>query len=448
MNHTSIIITAYNQQDEAKVCVEQIMQYYPGAHIIFVDNGSEDNTHLWLESQGLDYIYFDEGMMPYGFVINTVLENFDVNEKIIVLNPRYLVTCKTFWAMVEALECVEAPGVVGVRTNKQLFKQHIDIPEWGKLCEIEEALGERMPNHTVIAAGGFCYAFNKSLVGEVGKFDPVLCTLENTLLDYQLRAIKEKRINMICQNALVFDTFEAEKAQSNYIALHYHDRMYLKQKWNMNYFNTLTDDKFNHFISHGVSDCFTVLEVGCDMGANLLEIKNAFPNCTLYGFELNQAAVNIGKNLFHMEYGNIETDELPFDTKFDYIIFGDVLEHLRDPLAVLQKCYSLLTPVGRILANIPNLMHISVMQQLLRGEFCYTDTGLLDRTHIHFFTLNEIAKMFDQANYEITETLAISVPMTEEQKELKEKLLSISTDVPAVMYEAYQYRLAAKKRQA
>lgn len=61
---------------------------------------------------------------------------------------------------------------------------------------------------------------------------------------------------------------------------------------------------------------------------------------------------------------------------------------------------------GEILASIPNLMYISVIEQLLYGNFTYTDIGLLDKTYIHLFTYNEIVRMFDEAGYDICETHA------------------------------------------
>ena len=54
---------------------------------------------------------------------------------------------------------------------------------------------------------------------------------------------------------------------------------------------------------------------------------------------------------------------------FDYIIFGDVLEHLHDPMAALAYCKDFLKEEGRIIANIPNVMHISVIEELLKGNF-------------------------------------------------------------------------------
>ena len=71
----------------------------------------------------------------------------------------------------------------------------------------------------------------------------------------------------------------------------------------------------------------------------------------------------------------------------DCLVFGDVLEHLVDPWAVLARLARLVCDGGQILACIPNVQHYSVIVSLLRGKWDYQDEGLLDRTHLRFFTL-------------------------------------------------------------
>ena len=279
---------------------------------------------------------------------------------------------------------------------------------------------------------------------EVGAFDERLAELEGVLIDYQLRAVKGGYINKICRSACVLD-WEVQKDTNIYEqALKNCDRKVLRQKWNMNYFNLSSNPKFLDVIRRDKMDKFSVLEIGCDMGANLLGIKNRFPNCSIYGVEINQNATAIGECVAPICYGNIEEETIPFEEKFDYIIFGDVLEHLHDPQRTIEYCREILKEDGRILASIPNVMHISVMKQLLRGEFRYTDVGLLDKTHIHFFTAKEIVRMFEQAEYTLEEMLGIVYELTEEEQKLEKELMKISTDVIPTMYETYQYIVVAR----
>ena len=74
------------------------------------------------------------------------------------------------------------------------------------------------------------------------------------------------------------------------------------------------------------------------------------------------------------------------DVEFDYIIFSDVLEHLSNPYDVLFHAKKLLKADGKVIASVPNIAHSGVLAELLLNRFHYRETGLLDRTHIHFFS--------------------------------------------------------------
>lgn len=98
------------------------------------------------------------------------------------------------------------------------------------------------------------------------------------------------------------------------------------------------------------------------------------------------------------------------------------------------------------MASIPNLMHISVMEDLLRGNFTYTETGLLDKTHIHFFTYNEIAKIFEAGGYAVEHVKTVVFPLSVEQEQLIDRLLELNLqkDTLRFMYEAFQYVVCAR----
>ena len=225
-----------------------------------------------------------------------------------------------------------------------------------------------------------------------------------------------------------------------------HDREVLKQKWNMNYFNTMPNKGLVYMMQSKPDENINVLEVGCDCGANLLAIQNAYRNAKLYGVEINEDAAKIASNIFNVQIGNIEDENLKFgDIVFDYIIFGDVLEHLHSPEKVINYCKSMLKKDGRIIACIPNLMHYSVMKDLINGNFTYSDMGLLDRTHIHFFTYNEIIRLFKDAGYEIENIASVGGIEHERDKELVKSLLSISSGAEEHMFTTFQYLVSVVK---
>ena len=88
--------------------------------------------------------------------------------------------------------------------------------------------------------------------------------------------------------------------------------------------------------------------------------------------------------------------EKELDGTYDYIIFADVLEHLRSPGKAIQKSMKYLSANGCMLTSIPNIGHNAVIMSLLKGKFEYTNDGLLDDTHIHFFTRQSMRDMFEK----------------------------------------------------
>lgn len=98
------------------------------------------------------------------------------------------------------------------------------------------------------------------------------------------------------------------------------------------------------------------------------------------------------------------------DGPFDFIICGDVLEHLRDPPAVLGWLRGLLAPGGRLLASLPNSGHLYFRLNVLIGRFPAHDRGLFDRTHLHFYTWDGWRRLFAEAGFEMETVRPTPVP--------------------------------------
>ncbi|MBI4687000.1 MAG: glycosyltransferase [Nitrospirae bacterium] len=147
-----------------------------------------------------------------------------------------------------------------------------------------------------------------------------------------------------------------------------------------------------------------VLDIGCGegvFGKRLLE-KGAQE---VTGIEVTpDAAKKAGKNLSRVVCADIETiDRLPFENGyFDCLILSDVLEHLKDPLSVLTRLKDYLSEDGVIIASIPNVRYHGVVNMLAEGYWRYQNFGILDRTHLRFFTKKEMEKLFQDAGFDIT----------------------------------------------
>jgi 2-polyprenyl-3-methyl-5-hydroxy-6-metoxy-1,4-benzoquinol methylase len=146
-----------------------------------------------------------------------------------------------------------------------------------------------------------------------------------------------------------------------------------------------------------------ILEIGCS-GGETGAIALAEGKCGHYcGVEMfDSAAEKARGKISHLLHGNIETLELPWGAEtFDVLIMSEVLEHLADPWAVLRKLRPLLKPGGRIFASSPNISHYRIITMLIRGQWTLTDMGIMDRTHLRWFTPSAYRGLFESCEYRV-----------------------------------------------
>lgn len=131
-----------------------------------------------------------------------------------------------------------------------------------------------------------------------------------------------------------------------------------------------------------------VLEIGCGSGRTLEFLRTSGRSAVTYGVELvPSVAAEARKRVDHIFVGNIEELTLPFEPgSMNAILCLDVLEHMVDPWSAMGKLADLLAPGGVLVASIPNVQNYRVILPLLRGRWEYSSQGLLDRTHLRFFT--------------------------------------------------------------
>lgn len=147
-----------------------------------------------------------------------------------------------------------------------------------------------------------------------------------------------------------------------------------------------------------------VLEFGPASGRLTKYLKEKY-GCKVYIVELDEEAGKIASQYAEgAVIGDIEKYEWLdkfADIKFDYVLFADVLEHLYYPEKVLEKVKSLLKPDGYIIMSLPNISHNSIIIDLLENKFEYKSTGLLDNTHIRFWTYDNIENMLKKLNLNV-----------------------------------------------
>ena len=165
------------------------------------------------------------------------------------------------------------------------------------------------------------------------------------------------------------------------------------------YYNSTREDMLK-YIPHDVKK---TLEFGCGSGGFSKLIKNRF-GAEAWAVEINEkSAEAASKKLDKVINSDAHEaiDKLP-DNYFDCIILFDILEHLVDPYSLLALVKKKLTKKGVIVTSIPNIrFYRNLVKFVLHGEWEYQDEGLMDKTHLRFFTRKSLLKMFDSLGFEI-----------------------------------------------
>ncbi|HTS20725.1 MAG TPA: class I SAM-dependent methyltransferase [Casimicrobiaceae bacterium] len=158
-----------------------------------------------------------------------------------------------------------------------------------------------------------------------------------------------------------------------------------------------------------------VLDVGCGGGATGRLLKEKFPGIRVVGIESNpQAAAHARQFLDEVIVEPIDGVSLDehLDERVALVLMLDVLEHLYDPWRSLVKVHSWLDPATRVLASVPNIRNLATLDDLAGGRWEYGPNGVLDITHLRFFTKASLRELFEETGYDVLDMVPIYRPET------------------------------------
>ncbi|MGN0513851.1 MAG: methyltransferase domain-containing protein [Lachnospiraceae bacterium] len=457
VNDTSIIVLSYNTKDVTKLCLDNIFSMCDrdSIEVIVIDNASKDGSVEMLQAYpGIKAVFNSENKgFPAG--CNEGIAVSKSSNDILLLNSDALLMPNSLFWLKMGLYEDSLVGCTGSISNFAGNYQSVSVDCSNYESILRFSLQNNIPVNKPYVKKmfliGFSLLIHREAFNQVGYLDEIFTPGNFEDTDYGLRMINHGYKMILCRNSFVYHYGHAsfKKASGDFSDLISINGEKFERKWNINLsYYTHERSHLVNFIKEPREKKFNILEIGCGCGGTLGYLEYRYPNANIEGIELCAKAAELGSKLFNIRQDNIERLREPLRTDYyDYIIFGDVLEHLNDPIGAINKAYAALNQNGYIVASIPNIMHISVMKQLLNGKFEYADSGVLDRTHLRFFTLRSIIELFENNHFKIEDITLISDGTEKEDgnQELIDQLYHISKDITRNQFEVVQYYIYAKK---
>lgn len=146
-----------------------------------------------------------------------------------------------------------------------------------------------------------------------------------------------------------------------------------------------------------------ILDLGCGSGAVGRRLLREGKAASIVGVEMfASASAEAAQFYTTVHTGDIEDMELPYARCFDYVLCGDILEHLKDPYRVVDRIRDWLKDDGQLICSLPNVRYWKVLAELaFCGAWDYQEAGIMDRTHLRFFTRRSCMKMLSDADFEV-----------------------------------------------
>ena len=451
---TSIVILAFNKLEYTKLCIESIRTYtrLNSYEIIVVDNNSTDGTREWLLGQEDIIAILNDDNVGFPAGCNQGMKVASGSE-ILLLNNDIIVTKNWLELLLESLYSDDNIGAVGPVTNNSSYYQAIPVA-YRTIDEMQEFA--RSHNHSDSSQWeyrlkliGFCFLVKKEVVDKVGALDEVFTPGNFEDDDYSFRILEAGFQLILNRNVFIhhFGSISWKDGNNEFANLLSNNKQKFYNKWGFDawsstiiHYELIEQMKFDGH--HGKVN---VLQVGCGCGGTLLQIKNKYQSANLYGIEPNSYAAKMAS-----QYANIEVNKLDllpdYQTNyFDYIILGNVIEKMVDPWTYLQKLSSYLADSGVIIANMVNVMHFSVIKNLIQGRWMYGEMGILDKNNLRHFTLFEIDRLFRDAGYSSISYSAVNANASIEDEEWINYISKISGLPNNDQFKIGQYIIKASK---
>jgi GT2 family glycosyltransferase len=455
VRNVSFILLSYNTLEYTQLCIQSIRNTcMEGSYeIVVIDNASTDGSVDWLREQ--EDIILAENKENVGFPAgcNQGIRLANKENDIFLLNNDTLMMINSLYLLRMGLYESPRHGATGAVTNyagnmQISYNQGQNLEDYYSYA-FKNNHPSKSPYEQKSMLIMFAMLIKRDVLNIVGDLDERFSPGNFEDNDYGARILEAGYQNILCWNCFIFHYGSKSfgKDAQAYVGLFERNRAKFLEKWGFEpkyYMHSRSE--IVKLIDAPLDAPINVLEVGCGLGDTLASILHNYPNAQVHGIEIVESVAELGSAKFDIKCGNIETFKFTPDEQYDYIIFADVLEHLYDPYTVLKNMKGHLKTGGCILTSIPNIMNARIIYELLNGNFTYQDAGILDRTHIRFFTKDEIIRMFQAEGYTIDQMTSIigKSESTQINPEFFNQICKLVGEDKKILFDTYQYLVRAR----
>lgn len=457
VKNVSIVILSYNLKDICIQCIDSIRKNNaPGSmELIVVDNASSDGIVEWLRQQEDIVCIFNQSNKGFPYGCNQGIKAAEPDNDILLLNNDTEVLPHSIFWLRMGLYSEGRIGAAGSVSNCAANWQMID--ETFQTIEEYRAHGRTMNLPLKNACEkktwlmGFAMLIRREALDGTGLLDIRFTPGGYEDNDISIRLQQNGWQLALCHNSFIFHYGSGVgKNRDFWSSYGGANAGKLREKWGFDllYYTRCRTDLIG-YIREPKDAVIRVLEIGCGCGDTLSKIAYLWPRAEVRGVERNEAAAKTGANYLNIIQGDIETLVLPYEKGyFDYIILGDVLECFAHPQETIEKMIPCLRENGKFLCSVSNIIHESVLLSMLKGNFSYADTGILDRSHIRFYSLTSIAELFYKCRLRIEQVQASveHCEKTAEEAELLEAFYRLPHIAKKEFFQAGRYVFTAVKR--
>ena len=459
MLSVSAVIAVHNQSEVLSTLLATLReQTVPPSEVIVVDDGSDGDEMIEPSSAGEYKLITLPENKGAAFAYNRGIEASTGNT-LLILHADVVLPPATIERLLKELYSYEKIGAVSAITNRMRYLSNyvpkVEYQSLDGLIDCAEQIYDdtsREQANIEMILDDYCLMAKREAIQAVEFFDERYSRHLIEGVDMTLSMVaKGYRVLMSMRVYIHHQLSSTDAGAEEWRNFRRETERVFEAKWGFDlYYAQGVRPDLLRFIKSDKPN-LSLLEIGCGCGGNLRGIMMAAPKSRRVGIEINPNSAKIAANfadIINMDVESMNPADYPdFLGVFDYIIMGDVIEHLKEPWAALKNLRQFLKPDGELISSIPNVAHISNLLSVLSGNWTYEASGLLDRTHLRFFTKNEILKLFINCGFDISFMGAVVLASSPAFDLLKSELLALnSVKVSSENLDAYQWITVAKNK--